>query len=144
MFSIVTVDLVNDDFFHLGIDGSGSAVGHAGPESLQISVGIAGSAGLPADLLLRGVRPVNDRVDAAHKQHPVSDFLGDSLDIVGGKDSLPDINADLRHVFHNGFAERISVMHDDYMVGVEVVIQFPVRLFEEFSPGFRGEEEAGF
>ena len=26
-------------------------------------------------------------------------FLGDSLDIVGGKDSLPDINADLRHVF---------------------------------------------
>ena len=110
---VVGIDGLIDISVDMRIDGAGEAVGDGWNKVAPGRTGAQGVLGVGAYLLRRGVCAVYGCADAAHEHQFAPQVPLESGDVVFRQDPLPDLDADLGHVVHNGRQVGVGVVDGD-------------------------------
>ena len=94
------------------------------------------------DLLLGHLVGVDCRaVDAAFEGHAPRDFLLNREDVVLGDDVRPNIDAHLDHIFHDGFADAVSMMDEQHAFLMRRLDDLGMQRLDDLAPCIGGQEE---
>ena len=140
--AVIAVDLVVDQRVNMGIDRAEQTVGDRGNIVATGAIGCQGLAHIAAHLALGGVGPVNGGADAAHEHHAALQLPLEGGNVVLRQDALPDLDAQLHHVLHNGNQVGIRVVQGNDPAGTDVPVEPTVRLLEELPPHLRLHEQS--
>ena len=125
---------------HVGEDGARQTIGDGGDIVPAGAIGLQSLAGIVQDLLRLGVRAVNGGPQAAHEHQLAVEVLLKGGDVVLRQGALPHLNADLRHVVHNGHQIGVGVVDGDDAPGADIAIEAAIGLLEEVPPHLRLHE----
>ena len=134
---VVGVDGLIDIPVDMRIDGAGEAVGDGGDEVAPGAAGPEGTPGVVADLPGRGVRAVDSCADAAHEDQLALQTALESGNVIFRQNPLPDLNADLGHVVHDGHQIRVGVVDGDAAPGADIAVEAAVGFLEKRPPHIR-------
>ena len=94
-----------------------------------------------ADLLRPGVGAVDGRAHTAHQHQPPLQPPLQGRDVIFRQHALPHLNADLRHVLHDGGQIGVGVVDGDAATGPDIPVKPAVRLLEKRPPHLRLHEQ---
>ena len=120
---IVTIDLIIDEWIHMGIQTTRSAISDTGDKMSARRVFFAGSAHFGTDHFLCGISLIYDGgIDTAHQRHPSIQLFLEFGNIILRQNTLPDIHAQFHHIFHDGFHEGVCMVHYDHTFLLHVAV----------------------
>ena len=97
-------------------------------------------ADIGADLFLSRIGTVDDGVDAAHQGHTAVQLLLEGCNVVGVQHTLPHVDAQVNHIFHNALTPAVGMVQDDDTVVLHVLVHLHILGLDELAPHSRADE----